>query len=104
MGPFANQVALKLGHALSGLFTEVRILTPTTPCLWCRGTISGDVIAAENLPEDERRERASEGCVVGEVGEPVPSVVALKVLGSGLAACAFLTLLAEESWGAPPAT
>jgi molybdopterin/thiamine biosynthesis adenylyltransferase len=91
-----TRVDAKLDGALSGLFAEMRILTPTTPCLWCRGTISGDEIAAENLPEDERRERVREGYVVGGVGEPAPSVVALTVLGSGLASCALLVLLAEE--------
>jgi molybdopterin/thiamine biosynthesis adenylyltransferase len=96
-----TRVGAKLDGALSGLFAEVRILTPTTPCLWCRGTIDGEVIAAENLPEDDRRERVREGYVIGETGEPEPSVVALTVLGSGLAACGLLALLAEEGDVAP---
>jgi hypothetical protein len=75
---------------------EVRVLTPTTPCLWCRKTIDADVIRAENLPEQERRRQEREGYVVRSVGDPVPSVVALTVLGSGLSTCALLTLLSEE--------
>lgn len=96
-----TRVGAKLDGTLSGLFAEVRALTPTTPCLWCRGTIDGAVIATENLPEDERRERAREGYIVGGIGEPAPSVVALTVLGSALAACALLALLAEEGLVAP---
>jgi hypothetical protein len=38
---------------------------------------------------------------VGRVGEPVPSVVALTVLGAGLAACALLALLADGGRVAP---
>jgi hypothetical protein len=86
---------------LSGLVAEVRILTPTTPCLWCRQSINGQVIRAENLPEDERKKLGAEGYLVGTAQEPEPSVVALTVLGSGLAACALLTMLSEEGEVAP---
>jgi molybdopterin/thiamine biosynthesis adenylyltransferase len=96
-----TRVDAKRDGALSGLFAEVRVLTPATPCLWCRGTISGDVILAENLPDAERRRREREGHVVGGVGEPIPSVVALTVLGAGLAACALLALLADGGRVAP---
>lgn len=95
------RVGSKTAGVLSGLIAEVRILTPTTPCLWCRGSISGDVIRAENLPEDERRQLQREGYLVGSVGEPTPSVVALTVLGAGLATCALLALLSEEGEVAP---
>lgn len=90
------RVGSKKNGALAGLLAEVRILTPTTPCLWCRGTISADVIRAENLPDDERQKLQREGYVVQGVGEPVPSVTALTVMGGGLATCALLTLLSEE--------
>ncbi len=95
------RVGTKLDGSLAGLFAEVRILTPATPCLWCRGTLNGATIAAENLLVDERRSRAQEGYVVGGVGEPVPSVVALTVLGSGLAASAMLAMLSENGEVAP---
>jgi len=81
---------------LSGLVAEVRILTPVTPCLWCRQTLNGSVIRIENLPEGERRQMVREGYSVGHVGEPEPSVIALAVLGAGLATCAMLALLAED--------
>lgn len=86
---------------LTGLLAEVRVLTPTTPCLWCRGTISGDVIRAENLRPDEREQLQGEGYLAGGVGQPVPSVVALTVLGSGLATCALLALLSDDAEAAP---
>lgn len=81
---------------LSGLVAEVRILTPVTPCLWCRQTLNGDVIHIENLPDGERQRLVREGYSIGRVGEPEASVIALTVLGSGLATCAMLALLAED--------
>jgi molybdopterin/thiamine biosynthesis adenylyltransferase len=86
----------KANNLLTGLVAEVRVLTPTTPCLWCRNTISADVIRAENLPEQEWRKLEKEGYVLRGTGDPVPSVVSLTVLGSGLATCALLALLSEE--------
>ncbi len=58
--------------------------------------ISGDVIRAENLSEDERALLVREGYVMGSVGEPAPSVVALTVLGSGLATCRMLSLITDD--------
>jgi molybdopterin-synthase adenylyltransferase len=95
------RVGSKKNGNLSGLLAEVRILTPTTPCLWCRGTINADVIRAENLPDDERRKLQREGYLVRGVGEPAPSVTALTVMGSGLATSALLALLSEEGEAAP---
>ncbi len=95
------RVGSKADRLLTGLVAEVRVLTPTTPCLWCRKTIDADVIRAENLPEQERRRQEREGYVVRGVGDPVPSVVALTVLGGGLSTCALLTLLSEEGEVAP---
>jgi len=90
------RVGAKMDHRLTGLLAEVRVLTPTTPCLWCRGTISSDVIRAENLPAEEREHLKREGYLVSGFGEPAPSVIALTVLGSGLATSALLALLSEE--------
>jgi molybdopterin/thiamine biosynthesis adenylyltransferase len=95
------RVGSKANGNLTGLAAEVRVLTPKTPCLWCRGAINADVIREENLPPHERRQRAREGYTVGRVGESVPSVVALTVLGSGLATSALLTLLSDEGECAP---
>lgn len=95
------RVGSKANGALVALAAEVRVLTPTTPCLWCRKAISADVARAENLPAHERQKLEREGYLVGGVGDPAPSVVALTVLGAGLGACALLTLLSEEGDVAP---
>jgi molybdopterin/thiamine biosynthesis adenylyltransferase len=86
---------------LGGLLAEIRVLTPITPCLWCRRVLDPFIIRAENLPDDERDRLRSEGYLPGGFGEPEPSVVALTVLGAGLAACALLTMLSEEGDVAP---
>jgi len=90
------QAGAKRNGDLAALVAEVRVLTPATPCLWCRKSISADVIRAENLPAEQRARLVQEGYLVGGVGEPAPSVVALTVLGAGLAACALLALLSGE--------
>lgn len=95
------RVGAKADQTLTGLIAEVRILTHVTPCLWCRKTISGDVIRVENLPPNEREKLAQEGYVMGGVGAPVPSVIALTVLGSGLSTCSLIALLSEEAEVAP---
>jgi len=87
--------------SLAGLTAEVRVLTPSTPCLWCRGAISGETIRVENLPADERGKLERDGYVIRGSGDPAPSVVALTVLASGMASCALLTLLSEEGDVAP---
>lgn len=84
------------GPTLNGLLAELRLLTPSRPCLWCRGAINADTIRAENLPAEERRRLQQEGYVVAGVGEPVPSVVALTVLGAGMATCALLALISDD--------
>jgi molybdopterin-synthase adenylyltransferase len=90
------RVSAKLENRLAGLVAEMRVLTPTTPCLWCRKTINADTIRTENLPVQEREKLQREGYVVGGVDSPTPSVAALTVLGSGLATSALLALLSEE--------
>lgn len=95
------RVSSRSDHKLAGLIAETRVLTPSAPCLWCRKTIDGNVIRLENLPPNERKELKMEGYVAGGFGEPVPSLIALTVLGSGLATCALLRLLSEEGEVAP---
>jgi molybdopterin/thiamine biosynthesis adenylyltransferase len=90
------QAGAKRNGGLAALVAEVRILTPVTPCLWCRNVISAEVIRAENLPFDQRERLVQEGYLVGGIGDPAPSVVALTVLGAGLATCALLALLSPE--------
>lgn len=90
------QAGARKNAGLAALVAEVSVLTPVTPCLWCRGRISAEVIRAENLPEDQRRRLAHEGYLVGGVGAPAPSVMALTCMGAGLATCALLALLSDE--------
>jgi len=87
----------KARNVLSALVAEVRVLTPTTPCLWCRRAIDAQVIRAENLPQTERERLVQEGYLQGATSSPEPSVVALTVLGAGLATCALLALLSQEA-------
>ena len=90
------RVGMKTHARLSGLVAEVRVLTPTTPCLWCRGTINADVIRIENLPAHEREHLKREGYIANSFGDSIPSVVALTALGGSLATSAVLALLSEE--------
>lgn len=90
------QAGAKRSGDLAALVAEVSVLTPVTPCLWCRRRISADVIRAENLPSDQRERLVREGYLVGGVGEPAPSVMALTALGAGLATCALLALLSND--------
>jgi len=86
----------KTDHTLTGLTAELRLLTPDRPCLWCRNAINSDVIRAENLPAEQREQLQREGCLVAGVGAPAASVIALTVLGAGMATCALLALLSDE--------
>lgn len=97
----ASGLTLRVIRELAALVAEVRIVTPATPCLWCRNAISGDFIRAENLPADQQRKLAAEGYLAGNEGAPAPSVVALTVLGAGSATCALLPLLSVEAEVAP---
>jgi len=95
------RVGAKNDNRLSNLVADIRILTPETPCLWCRNAISADTVRAENLSPREHSQLVREGYVVHGIGEPEPSVTALTVLGSGLATCALLAALADEGEVAP---
>ncbi len=95
------RVGAKKDGRLAALPAEVRVLTPVTPCLWCRSALSSDVIRAENLPPDQRSRLFAEGYLIGWNGEPAPSVIALTVLGSAIGTCAFISLLSEEGEVAP---
>jgi molybdopterin/thiamine biosynthesis adenylyltransferase len=81
---------------LAALVAEVSVVTPVTPCLWCRDRISAEVIRAENLPPPQREQLVREGYLLGGVGEPAPSVMALTALGAALASCALLAMLSSE--------
>ncbi len=64
--------------------------------MWCRGAINADTIRAENLTAEEREGLRREGYVAAGVGEPVASVVALTVLGAGMATCSLLALMSDD--------
>ncbi len=87
--------------ALAGLAAEVRVLTPATPCLWCRGAISPDAIREELLPAEQREQLRREGYLVGAHGDAEPSVGALTMLGAGLMTCALLSLISPDGQDAP---
>ena len=87
--------------ALSALAAEFRVLTPPTPCLWCRGVLSADVIGEELLPPERYEQLRREGYLVGGRGGPEPSVAALTVLGAGLVTCALLALVCPDGAEAP---
>ena len=90
------QAGAKKNAGLAALVAEICVLTPVTPCLWCRKRISADIIRAENLPAGQRDKLIREGYLAGGVGTPAPSVMALTALGAGLATCALLALLSPE--------
>jgi molybdopterin-synthase adenylyltransferase len=90
------QAGAKKNADLAALVAEISVLTPATPCLWCRQRISADVIRAENLPPNQRESLVREGYLVGGVGVPAPSVMALTALGASLGTCALLALLTSE--------
>jgi molybdopterin/thiamine biosynthesis adenylyltransferase len=59
--------------SIRGITGRVSTLVPSQQCLLCRGRISPVGLAAEDLDDEERRRRASEGYVPG-LGENDPSV------------------------------
>lgn len=59
------------------------------------------MIRAENLPTAERAKLAADRYLPTASAKPEQSVIALTVLGAGLAACALLALLSEEGEVAP---
>jgi hypothetical protein len=91
-----TQAGARKNADLAALVAEVSVLTPVTPCLWCRERISAEVIQAENLPGDQRDKLLREGYLMAGVGEPAPSVMALTALAAGLATCALLAMLSSE--------
>ena len=72
--------------------------------LWCRGAINAHTIRAENLPAAQRKRLQKEGYVVEGVGEPVPSVVALTVLGPSWPICHLVRFSVERGSAGPMPT
>jgi len=53
---------------------KVNLMMPGTPCLWCIGHVSAELILAEELPEQEAHKRAAEG-YIRDVHVPQPSMM-----------------------------
>jgi len=79
-----------------GLFGRVTIVSPGTACLFCRGRIDLQRLAAEALPDGERLRLANEGYVPG-LPEPDPSVGAYTTMTGSLAVAEFLDRLFDFS-------
>lgn len=91
------RVGSKTNGNVAGLLAEVRVLTPVTPCLWCRRTLDPETIRVENLFAEDRDRQRREGYIVNNGADaPVPTVTPLTVLASGMSMCALLALLSEE--------
>ena len=88
---------------LASLAADLRVVTPSTPCLWCLGAINADAIREESLPAEERRKLAAEGYLRGSRLGPAPSVLALNALAASLAACALLALISARGAAVVPA-
>lgn len=73
-----------------GLLSEVRLLLPDSPCLWCMDAISPDAVRAEALPEAERDGLARDGYIRG-MGEE-PSIIPLTSITASLAVLHVLDL------------
>jgi molybdopterin-synthase adenylyltransferase len=101
--PFID-VGVKVGTSLdggvSGMPTEIRVVLPDSPCLWCEGVLDAATIRAENLPPAERASLAAEGYVQGVEG-PQPSLAPLNTFAASLA---MLTLLRLWSRGGAVST
>lgn len=78
--------------AIIGATGVVDVLRPDLPCLWCKGALDADRIAAESLPAGERNSRIREG-YVQDAGSLAPSVVSLTTTISGFAVTTFLQLV-----------
>ncbi|MEW8441814.1 MAG: ThiF family adenylyltransferase [Candidatus Thiodiazotropha taylori] len=53
---------------------KTNLIMPGTPCLWCSGHVSSEMILTEELPEHEVRKRAQEG-YVRNIHIPQPSMM-----------------------------
>lgn len=75
-----------------GAVGVVDVLGPELPCLWCRGFLDPQRIAAESMPSEERQARVEEGYIRGYRTRQ-PAVVSLTTTVAGLGVTLFLDLL-----------
>lgn len=80
--------------AIIGATGVVDILRPDLPCLWCRGFLRPERIAAESMPKEVRKGREREGYVEG-LDTPAPSVISLNTAVASLSVTAFLQLVTD---------
>lgn len=62
------------GGELNNEVGKVNLVMPGTPCLWCTGHVSSEMILAEDLPEMEARKRVGEG-YIRDLFVPQPSMM-----------------------------
>jgi len=96
-----TRIDAREGHARS-IIGRVSVVLPGRPCLFCAGVVRPEVIAAEALPPEERRNLAAEGYVLG-FAERAPAVIALNTVTAGLAVTELLRMATgiPDAPGAP---
>ena len=70
----------------------VRILRPSTGCLWCAGTLNPELVRREYLTDSEREAEIRRG-YIRDHDEPAPSVVALNGVVASMAVLEVCQLL-----------
>ncbi len=70
---------------------KIQVVTPETACLWCTGTLDGQVILQEGLPEVEKRKLEKEGYYKSV--ERQPSIISLTSLAASVGVNKLLALL-----------
>lgn len=76
---------------------KINLIMPGTPCLWCTGHVSSELILAEELPKDEVLKRAAEG-YIKNIYIPQPSMMAF----NGEVASRGVQLLIRQFSGLAP--
>jgi molybdopterin/thiamine biosynthesis adenylyltransferase len=79
-----------------GIRSRLTIVAPRTACLFCTRDIDPRLVAAEEMNEHERAQRAGEGYAPG-LGEPAPAVVAFTTFTAALAVSELLERII--GWG-----
>lgn len=87
------RIAVKDG-IISGASGAIDILRPDIPCLWCKGFLRADRIAAESMPSSARKSLKREG-YVEDIDTPAPSVMSITTALSGMAVTLFLQQITD---------
>lgn len=90
------------GGLISAIGGQVSILGAGRACALCSRLVDRDLVRAESMPATERANLASEGYVQGQDG-PVPSIISLNLVVSGLAVMSALSLFTGSGLSSPPA-